>query len=91
MKAQRGRVEVSSTLSLFSGIDKVGWTKTRVCQITPGEDQVHIVLLAGWVLGPVWKGEGNLVRTRTRSPDRAAHSESLHRVSYPGQNLPRQS
>jgi len=33
-------------------------------------DPVHIVQEAGWVPGPVWTGEENLVATGIRSPDR---------------------
>ena len=38
---------------------------------------------AGWGPEPVWTGTENLAPTRTRSPDRPARSDSLHRLSYP--------
>ena len=34
--------------------------------------------------GPFWTGAEYLAPTVIRSPDRPAHSESLHRLSYPG-------
>jgi hypothetical protein len=42
-------------------------------------DPVHIVQEAGWVPGPVWTGEENLVATGIRSPDR----ESLYIPTTP--------
>ena len=50
---------------------------------TPGKDPVSIVQEAGWAPGPVWTGAENLASTRIRSPDRAARSQSLYRLSYP--------
>ena len=35
-------------------------------------------------MGPVWSGAENLATIVTRSPDPAARSESLCRLSYPG-------
>ena len=37
-----------------------------------------------WASGPVWTGAENLAPTGIRSPDRAARSESLYRLSYRG-------
>ena len=51
---------------------------------TPGKDPVHIEQEAGWAPGPVWTGAENLVSTGIRSPDRAARSQSLYRLSYRG-------
>ena len=51
--------------------------------ITPGKEPVPIVQEAGWAPGPVWTGMENLAPTGIRSPDRPAHSQSLHRQSYP--------
>jgi len=50
---------------------------------TPGKDPVPTVQEAGWTPGPVWTGAENLAPTGIRSPDRAAHSQSLYRLSYP--------
>jgi hypothetical protein len=49
----------------------------------PGKDPIPIVQEAGWAAGPVWTGAENLVSTGIRSPDRAARSQSLYRLSYP--------
>jgi hypothetical protein len=45
---------------------------------------VPIVRKAGWVPGPVWTGAESLAPTGTRSQDRAVHSQSPYRLSYPG-------
>jgi hypothetical protein len=37
--------------------------------------------MGGW---PVWTGEENLAPTGIQFPDRPTHSQSLHRLSYPG-------
>ena len=39
---------------------------------------------ARWAPGPVGTGAENLALTGNRSPDCPAHSEWLHRLSYPG-------
>jgi hypothetical protein len=36
-------------------------------------------------VGPIWTDAENLASTGIRSPDSSAGSESLHRLSYPGQ------
>jgi hypothetical protein len=44
--------------------------------------------IAGWVApGPVWTGRENLAPAGIRSLDRPVPSESLYRLSYPGQTL----
>ena len=48
-------------------------------------DPVPVVQEVRWVPWPVWTGAENLFATRIRSPDRPPHSESLYRLSYPGQ------
>ena len=50
----------SSTLSLTSALDSVGWSKLRPVAFTPGEEPVPIVQEAGWAPGPVWTGVKNL-------------------------------
>ena len=50
----------------------------------PGKDPVPIVQEAGWGPGPVWTGAENLAPTGIRSPEHAAHSQSLYRLSYRG-------
>ena len=47
-------------------------------------DPVPIVWEAQWAPGPVWTGAENVGPTGIRSTDRAARSESLYRLSYPG-------
>jgi hypothetical protein len=46
-------------------------------------EPVPIVQEAGWALGPVWTGAGNLARTGIRSPDHPSRSQSLYRLCYP--------
>jgi hypothetical protein len=46
-------------------------------------DPVPNVQEAGWTPGPVGKGAENLATTGIRSPDRAARSEWLYRLSNP--------
>jgi len=46
-------------------------------------DPVPVVKEAGWAPGPVWAGAENLVPTGIRSPDRAAPSELVYRLSCP--------
>jgi hypothetical protein len=50
-----------------------------------GREPVPIVQEARWGLGPVWTDTENLATTGIRSSDRPARSESLYRLSYPGQ------
>jgi hypothetical protein len=50
---------------------------------TPRKDPVPIVQEAGWAPGTVWTGAENLAPTGIRSPDLAARSQSLYRLSYP--------
>ena len=45
-------------------------------------DPVPIIQEAGCAPEPVWMGVENIAPTGIRSPDRPAHSESLHRLSY---------
>jgi hypothetical protein len=47
-------------------------------------DSIPIVLKAGWVAEPTWKGAENLVATEIRSPDRPSRSEFIYGLSYPG-------
>jgi hypothetical protein len=46
-------------------------------------DRVPILQEAGWALGPVWRGEENLISTGIRSPESPARSELLYQLSYP--------
>ena len=52
---------------------------------TPGKDTVPILQEAGWAPGPVWTG-GKSRPHRDSIPDLPAHSQSLHRLSYPAHN-----
>jgi len=51
---------------------------------TPGKDPVPIVQEAGWAPEPVWTGAENLASIGIRFPDRAARSQLLYRLRYPG-------
>jgi hypothetical protein len=64
--------------------ERMGWLAPRPGRLTPGKDPVPIVQKAGWTPGPVWTAAENLAPTGIGSPDRAARSESLCRLSYPG-------
>jgi hypothetical protein len=48
-------------------------------------DPVPIIQEAGLFPGPVWMGAENLIPIGVRSPDHPALSESLYRLSSPGQ------
>jgi hypothetical protein len=50
----------------------------------PGNDLVRNVEMAP---GPVWKGAKNLAPTGTQSLDRPAHSQLLHHLHYPSQQV----
>jgi len=50
---------------------------------TPGKDPVPILQEAGLAPGPVWTGEKISCPHRDSIPDRPAHSQWLHRLSYP--------
>ena len=54
--------------------------------LPPGRDPVPIVREAGWAPGQVWTGADNLAPNGIRRPERPARSESLYRLSYPGQH-----
>ena len=76
----------SCTLPSTSALDRGGWSTPHPVRFTPGKDPVPTVQEAGWgAPGQVWTGAENLASNRIRSPDRPAHSESLYRLSYPGQ------
>ena len=54
---------------------------------TPGKDPVPILQETGWAPGPVWTGAENLPSTGIRSPDLPARRQSLHRLSYPADDV----
>jgi hypothetical protein len=85
-KAQRWSRGMSnnSTLSLTSALDGGGWSTPRTGRFTPGKDQVPTAQEAGWAPGLVWTGADNIAPNGIRSLYRAARSESLYRLSYPG-------
>ena len=75
----------SYTLSLTSTLDGGGWSTPRSGRFILRKDTLPTVPEAGWPLGPVWTGMGNLAPpTGIRSPDSPARSESLYRLSYRG-------
>jgi len=61
-----------------------GWVDSSTSRphFTPGKDPVPILQEAGWAPGPVWT-DGKFHPHRDSIPDRAAHSQSLYRLSYP--------
>jgi hypothetical protein len=64
------------------GIRRGKWSAARPNRtLPPGKDPVPIVQEAGWTPGPVWTGAENFTINGIRSPDRAARSQSLHRLS----------
>ena len=65
-----------------------GWDSATLRPLfTPRKDPVPIVHKAGWAPGPVWTDAENLAPTGIRSPDRPSRSQSLYRLSYPGQKI----
>ena len=51
----------------------------------PAGKRLGTHFIGGWVApGPVRTGAEHFAYTGIRSPDRAARSKSLHRLSYPG-------
>jgi hypothetical protein len=75
----------SSILSLTSALGEGVWSTSRRGRFTPRKDPVPIVLEAGWASWPVWTGAEIFAPTGILSPDRPFRSESLYRLSYPGQ------
>ena len=50
-------------------------------------DPVPRLQEAKWSSGPVWIDSQNLATSGVRTPDRAAHSKSLYRLSYPDRRV----
>jgi len=73
----------SSSLPSASALDGGGYSTPRSGRFNPGKDVLSIVWEAGWTPRPLWTGAENLTSTGIRSPDRPAHSESLHRMRHP--------
>ena len=68
-----GKQRYSSIPSLTSTLDAGGWSTSRPGLFTPREiNAAPIIWEAGWALGPVWTGPGNLDSTVIRVPDRPA-------------------
>jgi hypothetical protein len=69
---------------MTTAIEGGKWSAARAGRtLLPGKDPVPIVQEAGWAPGPVWTGAQNLAPIGIRSPDLAARSQSLYRLSYP--------
>jgi hypothetical protein len=60
----------------------VGGQRHAEAALPTGKPGIHCIGV--WAPGTVWSGEENLATTGFRSPDRAARSESLHGIRYPG-------
>jgi len=81
-----GEQKYSSTLSLTSELDGVGWLMPCPSHFTPlwERDPVLTVHKARWASGMVCTGVENFTSTRIQSPDRPARSKLLYQLSYPG-------
>jgi len=78
----------SSTLSLTSTLYMGGSSTPRPGRFNPGgKDPVQIVQEAGWAPKPVWTEAENLSPAGFGSANRKARSESLYRLSCPGDLL----
>jgi hypothetical protein len=65
-----------------------GWVVNATPRpLYPQERPSTFVQEVGWAPEQVWTGAENLVPTGFRTPDRPARSESLYRLSYPGQHI----
>jgi len=74
----------SSTHSLTSALDKVGWSGHAPAALLLERNSVPIVQKAGWAPESFWTGSANLAPTRIRSLHRPACNESLDRLRYSG-------
>ena len=84
-RRSRWREEVQLYSSCNLGARWCGCSKSSPDRLTPaGRDQVPVVQEVWWTPQPVWTSAVNLDRTRIRSLERPARSETLYRVSYPG-------
>ena len=64
---------------------KRGWVVSITPRpLYPVKDPVPIVQETGWASRQLWTRTESLAPTGSQSPDRAARSESLYRLSYPG-------
>jgi hypothetical protein len=79
-EGREGEKRNSSTVSLTSALDEVGWSTSRLGRFTAGNALVPVVEEDGWVPGPVWTGAENLTATGVRSPDSPARSKALYRL-----------
>jgi hypothetical protein len=85
MKAQRGggaEVQFYSFFKLGTKL-RVGGQRHFAAALPRDRVLVHIVKEAGWAPGPVSTNAENLAPAAIRSPDRKAHSQSLHRLRHP--------
>ena len=62
----------------------MGWVANAISRPPDPREKnpVPIVREDGWAPRPAWTGAENLTRTRVRSPNRPAGSESLHQLRY---------
>ena len=82
---ERGIEVYICNLYLTSALVVGGWLTPRPGRFTSGNNPVPVVEEAGWTPEPVWTGAESLAPTEIRSPNRTARTESLYRLSYPGQ------
>jgi hypothetical protein len=84
-ESPEGDQRYGSTLSLTSSLGDKWVVNATPRQLYPRErDPVPIVQKARWAPGSVWTAAENLALTGTRSPNQAARSETLYRLSYSG-------
>ena len=80
-----GRRRYSCNSFWTSALEWGGWQHHAPASLPPGKDPVPIVQEAGWASGTVWTGTESFSPSGIQTPDREARSESLYRLSYPGQ------
>jgi hypothetical protein len=84
----KGKRWYSSTLSLTSALDGVGWSMLRSGCFTLGkETQCPLYRRLGGAPGPFWTGSEKLASTGIRSPDRPSRSGTELSWPRPGKIL----
>lgn len=78
----------SSTVSVTSLLEGVGWLTPRPGRFIPGNSPVPTIHEAVLTPGPVWTSGKYLASNGIRFPDRSAHSGLLLRLHRPGQLHP---
>jgi hypothetical protein len=84
----RERPEGGINIALLFLLPRRYWVvNVRARPLYPRErDPLRILQKSGWAPGPMWMAE-NLAHNGTRSPDLAARSQALYRLSHLGPRL----